>query len=616
MRSSPEGAEIKFNGDACGTSTCRMELSPGTYQATARLSGYQDVSTSFTVGKDASPEVNLTLVPLPPRVAVFTDLTDGAVQLDGSPAGQIQDGGVEISNLTPGKHTLAVQSGNSTASVQLEILPGAMPKISAPIETTNLRGFVLTGFGADARLYGSATGFKASLDGQPAGDLPPDGLPLQNLAPGTHELQLDGPAHEQDKMVFEAQPSATLYISLRTSRNLGVVNVVANEDEAELYINGDKYRRTTKRGRLLVYLVPKQYTLRLQKDGFAPTPDQTVDVHKGEETRLTFNLQPAKATLAVHHAPPNAEVWIDGGRAGTVGSDGEFSLATLDPGRHTVSLRLDRFKPLQTDVTFSSGKTADLQGALESTLGTLKVDINPAGLDVHLRIRREGESQDHDISGSSLSLPEGSYTVTGSAPQYQNAVSTVRVTSNAISTVRLDFPKKVETAPPAVAKAPPATLVFGPDDWMKAGGWTRQDNMIVHAGGDYVLAPPNLTQGTTIRFTAVILKGKRLEWVLAFRDNKNYLFFQVDDKNLTRYEVVNGDKASQVKIPHKLDRKQPMSFSISVTPTAIIHSVQQGGQWVILDNWGISGSLVHGKFGFHVPGGDEIGLTDFRLAAN
>jgi hypothetical protein len=192
----------------------------------------------------------------------------------------------------------------------------------------------------------------------------------------------------------------------------------------------------------------------------------------------------------------------------------------------------------------------------------------------------------------------------------------MRVTSNAISTVRLDFPKKVETAPPAVAKAPPATLVFGPDDWMKAGGWTRQDNMIVHAGGDYVLAPPNLTQGTTIRFTAVILKGKRLEWVLAFRDNKNYLFFQVDDKNLTRYEVVNGDKASQVKIPHKLDRKQPMSFSISVTPTAIIHSVQQGGQWVILDNWGISGSLVHGKFGFHVPGGDEIGLTDFRLAAN
>jgi hypothetical protein len=102
-----------------------------------------------------------------------------------------------------------------------------------------------------------------------------------------------------------------------------------------------------------------------------------VDVHKGDEAKLTFNLQPAKATLAVHHAPPNAEVWIDGARAGTVRSDGEFSLSTLEPGRHAVSLRLDRFKPLQTDVTLSAGKTADLQGALESTLGTLKLDINP-----------------------------------------------------------------------------------------------------------------------------------------------------------------------------------------------------------------------------------------------
>jgi serine/threonine-protein kinase len=612
MRSSPEGAEIKFNGDTCGTSTCRMQLTTGTYQATARLSGYQDASASFTVGKNASPEVTLTLAPLPPRVALFTDLADGAVQLDASPAGQIQDGGVEISNLSPGKHILALQSGSATASVQLEILPGAMPKISTPVETANLRGFVLTGYGSDARLYGSATGFKVSLDGQPAGDLPPDGLPLLNLTPGTHELQLDGPAREQDKMVFEAQPSAALYISLRTARNLGVVSVVANEDEAELYVNGEKYRRTTKRGRLILYLPPKTYTLHLQKDGFAPTPDQTVDVQKGEEAKLTFNLQPAKATLAVHNAPPNAEVWIDGARVGAARSDGEFSLSTLEPGQHTVSLRHERFKPLQTSVTLAGGKTVDLQGALESTLGTLKVEISPAVLDAQIRIRREGESQDHDVSGSSASLPEGSYTVIASAPQYQNAVANVHIAANASATASLTL-KKIETN--TVAKAPPPTPLFGLDDLGKTAGWTRQDNMIVHQGGDYVLAAPSLAQGT-VRFTASILKGKRLEWVLAFRDNKNYLFFQIDDKNLTRYQVVNGNKAAPVKIPHKLDRKQPMSFNINVTPTAVIHSVQQEGQWVILDTWEISNSLAQGKFGFHIPSGDEIGLADFRLAPN
>ena len=71
-----------------------------------------------------------------------------------------------------------------------------------------------------------------------------------------------------------------------------------------------------------------------------------------------------------------------------------------------------------------------------------------------------------------------------------------------------------------------------------------------------------------------------------------------------------------MKIPLKLDRKQPMSFTINLTPAAVIHSVQQGGQWVILDNWSVLGALVHGKFGFHIPSGDEIGLTDFRLTPN
>jgi hypothetical protein len=59
-----------------------------------------------------------------------------------------------------------------------------------------------------------------------------------------------------------------------------------------------------------------------------------------------------------------------------------------------------------------------------------------------------------------------------------------------------------------------------------------------------------------------------------------------------------------------------MSFNINVTPTAVIHSVQQEGQWVILDTWEISNSLAQGKFGFHIPSGDEIGLADFRLAPN
>jgi serine/threonine-protein kinase len=616
LRSSPEGAEIKLNGDTCGTSTCRLDLASGNYQAEAQLSGYQNVTSSLPVGAGAATEITLTLTPLPPRVAIFTDLQEGTVTLDGAAVGQIQDGGAEIPNLTPGQHTLAVQGGDSAASIPVEITPGAVPRLAGPIETKNLRGFLVAGYGGAARLYASATGSRVTLDGKLIGDLPADGMPFENLSPGTHELALDTETSQHDRIVFEALPSATLYVSLGSSQNLGVLYVETNEDQANLYIDGQKYRRDTKRGRLVVYLFPKKYSVSLRKDGFAPTPDQTVDIKRGAEARVSFNLQPAKATLLIHHAPPGAEVLVDGVRAGGARADGEFQLATVEPGRHTVTLRHEGFRPLQYDQTFASGKTVDMQGTLEAVVvtGTLRFDVNPPGPDLRLRIRREGESQDRDVAGPNVNLPEGNYTVTASAPQYQNGTVTVRVTAGATAVASMTL-RHVDTPKAPPVKNTSSGPAFGLEDWMKTGGWSQAANMITRRGGNYVLAPVDVAQGT-IRFTVVSVRGKRVEWVTGFRDDRNLFLFQLDDKNITRFAMTNGNKSPQVKVPHGLDRKGPMSITITITPRSVTHSVLRGGQWVVVDNWEVEGPPARGQFGFHIPGTDEIGLQDFRLAAD
>jgi hypothetical protein len=289
----------------------------------------------------------------------------------------------------------------------------------------------------------------------------------------------------------------------------------------------------------------------------------------------------------------------------------------VEPGRHSVTLRHDRFKPLQSDQTFASGKSVELQGALEGIVvnGTLRFDVTPAGVDAPLRIRREGESQDRDVAGPSVSLPEGNYTVTATAPQFQSATAAVKVSAG--NTAVASLPLRRLEAPKAPAKtASSSTVVFSLDDWMKTSNWTQGANMIIHRGGDYVLAPMDIATQGTVRFTVVSVKGKRVDWVVAFRDDRNCLMFQLDDKNLTRYEVANGTKSAQVKVLHGLDRKQPMSIGIDITPRSVSTSVLRGGQWVSIDNWDVLGSVVHGKFGFHIPGSDEIGLQDFRLALN
>lgn len=615
MHSLPAGAEIKVNGNSCGASSCVLELPAGSYSAEAQLTGYQNAASTITISADGSKDITLTLSPLPPRVAIFTDLQSGTVSLDGNPAGQIQDGGAEVSNLTPGKHILLVQGGDSSASIPIEIAAGAAPRLAGPLDTKNLRASLVAGYGSDARVYASATGYRVSLDGKLVGDLPADGLPLQGLAAGTHELALDNLTSQHEKIVFESQPSATLYVSLGASQNLGVLYIETNEDQAQLYINGEKYKRDTKLGRLAVYLPPKKYTVSLQKDGFAPTTEQTVDLKRGAEAKLVFSLAPAKAILAVHHAPPGADVLVDNVRVGGADANGEFQIASIEPGRHTVILRHDKFKPLQVDEIFLRAKTVDVAGALEAvaTTGTLRIDVVPPGLDAHIHIRRDGDAVDREVSGNSIALPEGHYTVTVSAPQYQSNTAAVQV--NVGSNVIVSIPLRKIEAPKTAPKAAPSGPTFGLEDWLKTGGWLQQNNMIVHRGGDYVVAPVDLSQGT-LKFTAVLVKGKRLEWVLGFHDDKNYFYYQLDDKNLIRYQVTRGNKSPQVKTPHGLDRKEPMSVTMTIAPQSISLSVLRGGQWVTLDNWDVLNAPVHGKFGFHIPGSDEIGLQDFRLAGN
>ncbi len=135
--------------------------------------------------------------------------------------------------------------------------------------------------------------------------------------------------------------------------------------------------------------------------------------------------------------------------------------------------------------------------------------------------------------------------------------------------------------------------------------------MVSHKGGDWVMAPPDITQAT-IRFTVVSIKGRHVEWSVAARDEKNFIHYELDDKNLSRYEVRNGNKLTQVKVAHGLDKKKPMGISLAVTPQYIVVSVQRGG-WVELDKWDSGVTTVHGRFGFRIPGSDEIGLQDFTI---
>jgi hypothetical protein len=263
---------------------------------------------------------------------------------------------------------------------------------------------------------------------------------------------------------------------------------------------------------------------------------------------------------------------------------------------------------MQSEQTFAPGKTLDLQATLEAlpTTGTLRFEISPPGLEARVRIKRDGDAQERDVTGASVTVPEGHYVVSVSAPQYSPTSTAVQVNAGGTAVAAVTL-RHVETKAP-VKTAP--TVTFGLADWLKVSGWVQGTGMITHKGGDWVMAPPDIAQGT-IHFTVVSIKGRHVEWGAMCRDEKNFVHYELDDKNLTRYEVRNGSKQQQFKIAHGLDKKKPMSIGLTITPTSVKTSVQLGG-WLDLDKWD-SPSPVHGRFGFRIPGSDEIGLQEFQI---
>jgi hypothetical protein len=419
------------------------------------------------------------------------------------------------------------------------------------------------------------------------------------------------------KVAFESSATSGIVASLLTERNVGSLRIVTGDDDVAVYLNGQKYKRATTRGRLLVFLTPKQYAVRIEKPGLWAA-DQTVDVRRGEEAQLTFKLMPAKATLEIHGAPPGTEVWLDGAQIGSA-KDGAFSSANVEPGKHPLALKKNGFKPIQADYLFEPGKTITVEGALVSAAGSLKIEVSPAGIEgLQLRLMREGETQERAVSETDLSLPEGTYRVTASAPQYQDAVATVHVAVGRGATAALAM-KRAEKTPAAAAKTHGA---FGMEEWAKASAstpslspWTHEGKLWVKRGGEFVVAPLNPAAGTYI-FTAILMKGKHLEWVVNYRDDKNYDLFQLDDKYLVRTPVANGKKGDSTKIPHSIKTKDYVSVMIAVTPGAVGHSFLVQQKWQEVDKWEMPGGGLQGKFGFHVPGKDQLGVSDFRFSAN
>ena len=304
--------------------------------------------------------------------------------------------------------------------------------------------------------------------------------------------------------------------------------------------------------------------------------------------------QPRLATLSIRGGAAGTAVLVDQNLVGTIQPDGTLSVSTVSPGDHTVELRKERFQPRQFKEHFVVGEAVSLaaaDAALEATPGQLKITFSPA--DANVAIAKAGVLPIMVSSGVPLNLAAGTYTLTARTAERFTRSSTLEVIGGQSKTLDLSL------APNGMSK------------WDDPGAWKQEKDSFVRKGGDFVLYGAAPASGTFV-FSATLLKGHVLQWVLNYTDPKNYVLFQMDDDAFYRAVIRNGEKTDEIKVPDKSDKKGFRSLIIRVSPTEIVHQSKHGNTGTVLDRWTQPGAdLGRGKFGFYLPGNDQVSLSGF-----
>lgn len=119
----------------------------------------------------------------------------------------------------------------------------------------------------------------------------------------------------------------------------------------------------------------------------------------------------------------------------------------------------------------------------------------------------------------------------------------------------------------------------------------------------------------TYMFTAMMPKGKRLDWVVSFADAKNNVTYELNDDHLERTEYVEGKKQNVAKPRLRVKLDQWVQITIEVTSNSIVTSIkQESNNFPAIDKFtGQDENFLKGHFGFRVPGKDRLAVGNFAF---
>jgi eukaryotic-like serine/threonine-protein kinase len=512
-----------------------VSLVPGS-SVTVEVSrlGYKTKSVELRQASDG----NVVLDPEPLHLSIQTSEKSGTVELDANKIADLADGDMEGYDFVPdgNSHQLTVsENGKQLFAVQLQATPGALPQV----DTFDAKGlFLITSLGNSAKLYAGSQLKNVRLGDQSIA-VSPSGADL-SLSEQNREVKF-GEGSGQGSVPIENSNAPTLAVY---STNLGgQVQITSNVAGATLTVNGAPVK--SQGGGWLVKRPPGAYTFDLSADGYESQKWTMTLLSRQVLPNKNVNLKPkaqakagVMAALVIVGGTPDAQVDVDGARAGKLDANGDLELPnTLTEGQHKITLSKQYYDSHEFGIV---AKLPEFRLTDAKLAAWAKVAFQTTVANVTVKYQRSGDSQVRQANASDkLVVPPGQYDFTAEAPGFQKYDSgKVNLPSGFDGSIPLKLNAALDYQYQDVSQ-----IIHDGPEWIKA----KDSHAFVHL-------KPGLLHEQLIfaKPGKVLLWNKKVEWRIETADNSARVEYVLDGQKLQRRLVVK-DEASDSKETPKVD---------------------------------------------------------------
>jgi hypothetical protein len=440
------------DGKPAGHSPFEPHLEPGEHTLTFTLAGYRMHESKIQVAADRKCCDAVTLLPVPAAIRFWTDIAAASVTLDGQDRGVAVPGeALEMNDLGPGDHMLAISSPEGSAELQLQTAVASLPQFAAPQAPKGLRVLLLSGMGNRARVQASAP-MKISWDGVEFTDVGPEPQELSEVQPATRELTIDDGSGNVRKaiVVLGGPPALNAFVLSGRALDFGGLLVRTSEPDVTIFLDGRRRRYSRMQEGLMVSSVAVgRHKLEVKKDGYQSSVEgASIQIHAGKTLEVDATLTPVAPSLTITGAVRGTQVLLDGKPVGTIGA-GPLRVEA-DMGAHVIALRRRGYRPKEFKMTLAPGVNRELgqpDSVLERLEGVMVFTIKPER-NVSLTIEPGSEVIEYDQprkyadAPARLVVPIGRYNLTFSSPGYTPETISVELIDRELKPISIELEKR------------------------------------------------------------------------------------------------------------------------------------------------------------------------------